>query len=97
METGFHVTSSLVTQFSLSMSIVLSELGNSQFVASWISLSNSGTVKNCLFCSILSDTLVEDWAAFFRIYRRNASLCHLLMMIIVSGDTNTRYIDIEYQ
>ena len=41
------------------MSGLLSKLGKAPFVASWIVLSKSGTVKNSLFCSILSDTLVE--------------------------------------
>ena len=52
-------------------------------------------MKNSLFCSIFSDTLVENWAMCFRIYRRNVSILHLPMIIIVSGDTPARYIDIE--
>ena len=65
MDTGILVPSALVRPFSLSMSVVLGELGKAPFVASWIVLSKSRTVKNYLFCSILSDTLVENWAACF--------------------------------
>ena len=60
METGFQVRSDLGREFSLSIYGVLSELGEAPFVASWIVLSKSGIVKNSLFCSILSDTLVEN-------------------------------------
>ena len=52
-------------------------------------------MKNDLFCSILSDALVENWAACFQMYGRNVSLCHLPMIIIVSGDTPARYIAIS--
>ena len=41
------------------MSVVLSEFGKALFVASWIVLSKTRTVNNSLFCSILSDALVE--------------------------------------
>ena len=92
METGFQVPSSLRRIFHLSMSGVLRKLGKAPFVASWIILSNSRKVNNFLFCSILSDTLVENWAICFRMYRRNASLLHLLIIIIVSGVSPARYI-----
>ena len=52
--------SSLGKPFSLSMSGVHSEFRKTQFFTSRIVLSKSGTVKNYLFCSILSDTLLED-------------------------------------
>ena len=92
METGFQVPSSLGRPFSLFMYGVLSELGKAPFVASWIVRSKSGTVENSLFCSILSDTLVGKWATCFQMYRRNSSLFHHLMIIIVNGDTSKRYI-----
>ena len=66
MEIAFQVPSALGRLFSLSMSGLLSEIWKSPFVASWIVLSKSGTVKNYLFCSILSDTLVETWDTYFR-------------------------------
>ena len=81
--------------FYLSLSGVLSEPGKAPFFASWIVMSKSGTVKNSLFCSILSDTLVKNWATCFRMYRRNASLRHLMMIIIVNVDTPARYIAIS--
>ena len=37
---------------------------------------------------------MENWASGFQMYRRNASLRHLPMIIIVSGDTTSRYIAI---
>ena len=77
------------------MSGALIKLGKAPFVASWVVLSKSGTVKNSLFCIILSDTLVENWGTCFRMYRRNVSICHLLMIIIISGGTPTSYISIE--
>ena len=92
METGFQVPSALGRPFSLYMSGVLSELGKDKCFASLIVLSKSGTVKNSLFCSILSDTLVENWSTCFLMYRSNASLFHVPMIIIVSGDTHVRYI-----
>ena len=95
METGFQVPCPLGRPFYFSMSGVLSELGKAPFVASWIVLSKSRTVKNSLFCSILSDTLVGNCVTCFRMYRSNASLCHLLMIITVSGDTPSRYIFIS--
>ena len=52
-------------------------------------------MKNSLVCGILSYTLVKNWDTCFLMYRRNASLRHLLMIIIVSGNTPTRYIAIE--
>ena len=96
MEIVFQVPSALGRPFSVSISGVLSELGRALFVASWIFLSKSGTVKNSLFFSILSDTLVENWATCFQMNRNNASLRHLPMIIIMSGDTPARYIDIAY-
>ena len=87
MENGFWVPSDLGRPFFLSTSELLSELWKAPFFASWIVLSKSGTVKNSLFCSILSNTLVENWAACFRMYRRNASLRHIPMIIIMIGDT----------
>ena len=92
MDTGFQVPSSLRSLFHLSISGVLRKLGKAPFVASWIILSNSRKVNNFLFCSILSDTLVENWDICFRMYRRNASLLHLLIIIIVSGVSPARYI-----
>ena len=64
METGFQVPSALGRPFLLSMSGVLGELGKAPFFDSWIVLSKFGTVKIFL-CSILSDTLVENWANYF--------------------------------
>ena len=90
MDTGFQVQSVLGRTFHLYMSGLLSEIGKYPFVDSWIFLSKSGTVKYYLFCSILSDTLVDNWATCFLMYRSNASLHHLLMIIIVSGDTPAR-------
>ena len=55
-------------------------------------LPKSGTLNNSLFCIIFSDTLAENWGTCFRMYRRNASLHHLLMIVIVSGVTTARYI-----
>ena len=49
-------------------------------------------MNNSLFCIFLSDTLVENWATCFQMYRSIASLRHLPMIIIVSGDTPVRYI-----
>ena len=95
MENYFQVLSALGRPFRLTMYGVISELGKAPFFASWIVLSNPGTVKSSLFCSILSDTLVENWATCFRMYRRNESLRHLPMIIIVSGDTPARYISIS--
>ena len=94
METGFQVPSAIERPFPLSIYGVLSELGRDPFFASWIVLSKSGTVKIFLFCSSLSDTLVENWADCFQMYRRNVSLLHLPMIIIFSGDTHVRYIAI---
>ena len=91
MDTGFQVPSSLGP---LSMFGVLSELGKAPFVASGIVLSKYGTVNNSLVCSILYDNLVENWDTCFRMYRGNASLSHILMTIIVSGDTPAKYIAI---
>ena len=90
MEAGFEVPSALGRPFSSSMSGVNIEVWKSPFFSSWIVLSNSGTVTNDLFCIILSDTLVENWATCFQMYRRNASLGHLPMIIIVSGDNPAR-------
>ena len=70
---------------------VLSEVWKTPFVDSWIVISKLRTVKTFFF-GILSDTLVYNWATCFWIYRRNASLFHLPMTIIVSGDTPVRYI-----
>ena len=95
METDFQVSSDLGRPFSLSISGLLSDLGNAPFFASWIVLPKSRTVKNSLFCSILSDTLVVNWDTCFRMYRRDASLHHIPMIIILSGDTHVRYIAIE--
>ena len=95
METSFQAPSDMGRQFYLSISGVIGELGKAPFVASWIVLSESGTVENYLFCSILYDTLVENWATCFRMYRGNASLLHITMIIIVSGDTPERYIATE--
>ena len=69
---------------------VLSEVGKAPLIVSYIFLSNSGAVKNFLSCSILSNTLVENWATGLQLYRSNASLKHLTMIIIVSGDTTVR-------
>ena len=91
MDTGFKVPSALKRPFPLYMSVVLSELGKAPFVAYWIVLSNSGTVNTYLFRKILSDNLVENWAACFRIYRINESLIHIPMILIVSVDTLSRY------
>ena len=60
-------------------------------------LLKSGTVENYLFCSVLSDTLVENWDTCFQMYRKNASLCYLSMIIFVSGGIPARYITIETQ
>ena len=79
----------------LSISGVIGELGKAPFVDSWIVLSKSGTVNNYLFCGILSDTLVDKWATCVEIYRRNASLRHLPMIIIVSGNIPATYITIS--
>ena len=49
-------------------------------------------MKNYLFCRILSDSLVENWATCFQMYSKNTSLCHLPMIIIVSGVTPAMYI-----
>ena len=57
-------------------------------------LSKSGTVKNYLFCGILSDNLVENWVYYFLMYRRNVPLRHLTMIIIVSAVTAVRYVEI---
>ena len=51
-------------------------------------------MKNSLFCRILSNTLVENWAACFQMYRRNASLRHIPMIIIMIGDTPAGYISV---
>ena len=61
MEAGFQVTSALGSPFPFFMYGVHSEISKAPFVDSWIVLSKSGTVNNYLFCSILSDTLVENW------------------------------------
>ena len=37
---------------------------------------------------------MENWASGFQMYRRNASLRHILMIIIMSGYTPARYIAI---
>ena len=95
METGFQVPSALGRTSSLYISGALSKLGKAPFVASWMVLSKAGIVKTSLFCSILSNTLVENWATYFRIYRSNASLRHLPMIIIMSGVTPVSYITIE--
>ena len=76
------------------MSGVLSELGKAPFFSFWVILSKSRTVKNSLFCSILSDTLVGNWDTCFRLYRRDVSLCHIPMIVIMSVETNVRYIAI---
>ena len=94
METSLQVPSALWSTFYLSIYGALIELGKAPFVASWMVLPKSGTVKN-LFCSILSETLVENWATCFHIYRSNASLFHLPMITIVSGVTPARYIAIS--
>ena len=94
METGFQVSSALGSPIYLSIYGVLSKLWNAMFVASWIVLSKSGTAKNSLFCSILSDSFVENSAICVQIYRRNASLRLLLLIIIMSGYTPARYIAI---
>ena len=90
METGLQVPSDMGSLFSLSVSGALSELGKAPFVASWMVMSNSGTVKSYLFFSILSNTLEENWAPNFRMYRRNVSLRHLPMIIMVSSGTPAR-------
>ena len=94
METGFQVPSALGRPFYLYMSGVISELGKAPFFASWIFLSKSRRVNNYLFCGILSDTLEENWATCVQMYIRNAPLCHIPMIIIVSGDMSARYIAI---
>ena len=95
METGFHISSAVERPFYLSISGVLVELGTYPFVTSRIFLSNYGIVKKYLFYIILSDTLLENCATCFRMYRSNESLCHLLMIIIVNGDNPVRYIAVS--
>ena len=92
IDPGLQVTSALVRPFISSMSGVLSEIRKAPFVASWIFLSKYRTVENYLFCSILSDTLLENWDTCFQMYSRNASLHHHPITIIVSGDTTMIYI-----
>ena len=90
LDIGFQVPSALVRPFSLYISGVIREIGKALFVASGIVMSKSGTVNNSLFRSILSNTLVKNWATCFQMYRRNALLHHLPMIIFVSGDTPAR-------
>ena len=92
METGIQIPSALIRPIYLSLYVVLSKLWKAPFVASWIVMSKSETVHNSLFCSILSDTLVDSWATCFLMYRRNASLRHILMLLIVNSVTPARYI-----
>ena len=92
METGFEVPSALGRPFYLFMSGVLNKLGKATFFGSWIVMLKSETEKNSLFSRILSDTLAENWATCFLIYRRNTSLRQLPMIITMSGDTPERYI-----
>ena len=89
MDTVLQVPSALGRPFSLSMSGALCKLGKAPFVYSWMVMSKSGIVKNSFFCIILSNNLVENWDTCFQIYIRNASLCHLPMIIILSGGTLT--------
>ena len=93
-ENGFLVPSAPGSPFSLSIFGSLSELGKAPFFTSWDFISKSWTVKNYLFCSILSDILVESWSTCVQIYRRNDSLHHILMIIITIGDYYVRCIAI---
>ena len=61
IETSFQLLSALGRPFYLSMSRLLSEIWKASFFASCIVLSKSGTVNNYLYCSIFSDSLVENW------------------------------------
>ena len=92
METGSQALSDMGRSFSLSASGVIIELWTYPFFASWIVMSKSGTVNNSLFCIILSDTLVENWATCFQMCRNTASLFHLAIIIIVGGVTTAMYI-----
>ena len=54
-------------------------------------LSKSGVVKKCSLSSILSVRLWENMDTCFLMYRRNASLFHRPMIMMVSTGTFARY------